>query len=425
MSKRVLCKFFAHGACLKGEHCEFSHDWKATPNNICTFYQKGACAFGSRCRYEHVKASRAQSSGSSSSTNSRQSLAVDSLSMAHPSRTSSSGLALAPGILSELSASSSPFLPPSKPAWNGSLDDDDYDDNGDNDDDGAGATRSTRPEDHVICSFAAAGNCPRGEKCPHIHGDICPSCGKHCLHPYRPMEREEHVKTCEEKQKQLEALKCSQEIECSVCLERVLSKPTVAERKLGYSQNCIESVPNMSEAVILCHSKCHWYNTKEEKQEIIDSYKSRLRSIDCKHFDFGNGNCPFGTSCFYKHTVKPGSYVWKFHRPPPRRPPPRRYDIVPMDVIFHMFEHLEEWDDYILEDLENEDLNPLEREELLMQMGFDTSDSSEDEIDLWPHAYRDGSLEEVALRHLGNEDGQTVIATNIRLSDFLADLHIR
>lgn len=57
-----------------------------------------------------------------------------------------------------------------------------------------------------------------------------------------------------------------------------------------------------------------------------------------------------------------------------------------MDVIFHMFEHLEEWDDYILEDLENEDLNPLERE-LLMQMGFDTSDSSEDEIDLWPVSY--------------------------------------
>jgi hypothetical protein len=33
-SFRVLCKFFAHGACLKGEHCEFSHDWKAPPNNV-------------------------------------------------------------------------------------------------------------------------------------------------------------------------------------------------------------------------------------------------------------------------------------------------------------------------------------------------------------------------------------------------------
>ncbi|XP_050154328.1 putative RING-type E3 ubiquitin transferase C3H69 isoform X2 [Malus sylvestris] len=362
MSKRVLCKFFAHGACLKGEHCEFSHDWKASPNNICTFYQKGACAFGNRCRYEHVKASRAQSFGSSSSTNSQPSLAIDSASLALPARTLTSGVSLAPLSLSELSASSSPFLPPSKPAWNCSLDGD-YDD----DESSVGETRNTRPEDRAICSFAAVGNCPRGEKCPHIHGDICPSCGKHCLHPYRPLEGEEHMKICEEKQKQLEALKCSQEIECSVCLERVLSKPTVAERKFGILSECdhpfcISCIRNWRSssptsgmdvnsalrACPICRKLSYfvipsviWYKSKEEKQEIVDSYKARLRSIDCKHFDFGNGNCPFGTSCFYKH------------------------------------------------------------------------------------AYRDGCLEEVALRHLGNEDGQTVIATNIRLSDFLADLHIR
>ncbi|KAM1285823.1 hypothetical protein EV1_028366 [Malus domestica] len=359
---RVLCKFFAHGACLKGEHCEFSHDWKASPNNICTFYQKGACAFGSRCRYEHVKASRAQSSGSSSSTNSQPSLAVDSASLALPVRTLASRVSLAPLSLSELSASSIPFLPPSKPAWNGSLEDD-YE----NDEVNVGETWSTRPEDRAICSFAAAGSCPRGEKCPHIHGDLCPSCGKHCLHPYRPLEREEHMKTCEEKQKQLEALKRSQEIECSVCLERVLSKPTVAERKFGILSECdhpfcISCIRNWRSssptsgmdvnsalrACPICRKLSYfvipsviWYNSKEEKQEIVESYKARLRSIDCKHFDFGNGNCPFGTSCFYKH------------------------------------------------------------------------------------AYRDGRLEEVALRHIGNEDGQTVIATNIRLSDFLSDLHIR
>ena len=33
-SLRILCKFFAHGACLKGEHCEFSHDWKDPTNNV-------------------------------------------------------------------------------------------------------------------------------------------------------------------------------------------------------------------------------------------------------------------------------------------------------------------------------------------------------------------------------------------------------
>ncbi|ESW04611.1 hypothetical protein PHAVU_011G110100 [Phaseolus vulgaris] len=43
-----------------------------------------------------------------------------------------------------------------------------------------------------------------------------------------------------------------------------------------------------------------WYSTTEEKQEIIDNYKAKLKSIDCKHSDFGDGNCPFGTSYFYK-----------------------------------------------------------------------------------------------------------------------------
>jgi E3 ubiquitin-protein ligase makorin len=62
--------------------------------------------------------------------------------------------------------------------------------------------------------------------------------------------------------------------------------------------------------------------------------------IDCKYFDYGNGTCPFGTSCFYKHM------------------------------------------------------------------------------------FRDGSREEVKLRHLGAADGNTVIAKNVRLSDFLDRLDI-
>ncbi|GJT49869.1 hypothetical protein Tco_0976026 [Tanacetum coccineum] len=41
------------------------------------------------------------------------------------------------------------------------------------------------------------------------------------------------------------------------------------------------------------------------------------------------------------------------------------------------------------------------------------------------HAYRDGHLEEMVLCHLGAEDGQTVIAKDIRLSDFLNHMQIR
>ncbi|XP_043692196.1 putative RING-type E3 ubiquitin transferase C3H69 [Telopea speciosissima] len=363
MSKRILCKFYAHGACLKGEHCEFSHDWKDQPNNICTFYQRGVCSYGSRCRYDHVKVSRPQTSVSSSSTNSRQNLASNFVEVTHPSRTSLSGeTTKVPSVPTELSALSRPFFPPYRPAWIQDTGDHNffYDGNG-------GDSTITQPVDRPICSFAAAGICPRGEKCPHIHGDLCATCGKHCLNPYRPDERDEHIITCERKKRHLEALKHSQEIECNVCLDRVLSKPTAAERKFGLLSECdhpfcISCIRNWRSsspssgmdvntalrACPICRKLSYfvipsviWYSTKEEKQEIIDSYKEKLRSIDCRYFDFGNGTCPFGTSCFYKH------------------------------------------------------------------------------------AYRDGRLEEVVLRHLGAEDGDTVIAKDIRLSDFLSNLRLR
>ncbi|EPS74008.1 hypothetical protein M569_00745, partial [Genlisea aurea] len=335
-----LCKFFAHGACLKGETCEYAHNWNAPPNNMCTFYQKGACAYGERCRYDHVKASRLHQQTSSSST-----------------VTSSTSVGLG------CSAHEGSFLPESGPAWQdtyvhiGAPATESYD---------VLAVRGDDQAEMPICSFAAAGECPYGENCANIHGDLCPSCKKHCLHPFRPLEREEHLKTCEKRQKYLEALTRSQEIECSVCLERVLLKPTAAERKFGILSECSHpfciscirnwrgrsptyglDVTSALRSCPICRKLSYfvipsvvWCFSDEEKEEIVESYKAKLKSIDCKHFDFGNGSCPFGTSCFYKH------------------------------------------------------------------------------------AYRDGRLEEVVLRHLGAEDGNTVIAKNIRLSDFLSNLRI-
>lgn len=162
---------------------------------------------------------------------------------------------------------------------------------------------TANPTELAMCSFAAAGNCPRGEKCPHIHGDLCPTCGKHCLHPYRLEEREDHVKMCEKRQMQIEALKRSQEIECCVCLERVLAKPTPAERKFGllsecdhaFCVSCIRNwrsssptsgmdVNSALRACPICRKLSYfvipsvlWYSSKEEKKEIVDTYKSKLR----------------------------------------------------------------------------------------------------------------------------------------------------
>ncbi|KAG5539044.1 hypothetical protein RHGRI_019558 [Rhododendron griersonianum] len=304
---KVLCKFFANGACLKGDHCEFSHDWKDPSNNV------KFLLWSLTLLYEHVKVSTRQSSVASSSTSSHQFLVSDSA-------TASGGLTIVPGVTSDLSPSSIPFFPPVKPAWSQTSQHQYLSESDD-----LGDFKSLDPADLPICSFAAVGDCPRGEACPHIHGDICPFCGKNCLHPFRPQEREEHMKTCEKKQKKLEALKHSQEIECSVCLERVLSKPTASERKFGLLSECdhpfcISCIRNWRgsspasgmdvnstlRACPICRKVSYfvipsviWYSSKEEKQEIVDSYKEKLKSIHCKHFDFGNGSCPFGSSCFY------------------------------------------------------------------------------------------------------------------------------
>lgn len=140
------------------------------------------------------------------------------------------------------------------------------------------------------------------------------------------MEREEHKRSCEKKHKQLEALKLSQDVECCVCLERVLSKPTPAERKFGILTECDHAfcigcirnwrssspstgmdVNSTLRACPICRKLSYfvvpsviWFSDPEEKKGIMDNYRDKLRSIDCKHFNFGDGNCPFGTSCFYK-----------------------------------------------------------------------------------------------------------------------------
>lgn len=303
MSKRVRCKFFAQGVCLKGDHCEFSHDWK---DPVCRFYQKGACSYGSRCRYQHVKVSQSQSSPSSS--------ANSPLSSANP----------ASNLTTELSASSRPFFPHTKQAGSKVSGHHDLLYNGD-----VGDSTSVNPAKRSICSFAASGNC--------TCGCLCPTCGKHCLHPFGLEEREKHIKSCEKRQKQKETLKLSRDIECCVCFERVLSKPKGNERKFGllsecdhpFCVSCIRNwrsssptsgmdVNSALRACPVCRKLSYfvvpspiWYSTKEEKQEIVDSYKAKLRSIDCKHFRFGNGLCPFGVSCFYKHTVEPGSKMWR------------------------------------------------------------------------------------------------------------------
>ena len=47
----------------------------------------------------------------------------------------------------------------------------------------------------------------------------------------------------------------------------------------------------------------------DEGRKAVESsrYHSAQRAIPCKHFNFGKGACPFGSSCFYAHLNSDGS----------------------------------------------------------------------------------------------------------------------
>ena len=61
----------------------------------------------------------------------------------------------------------------------------------------------------------------------------------------------------------------------------------------------------------------YWVETAEEKEKLLSEYKDALNAKECKYFRRGEGECPFGNKCFYRHTNEDGQVVDV--GPPPKR----------------------------------------------------------------------------------------------------------
>ena len=180
-----------------------------------------------------------------------------------------------------------------------------------------------------LCPFHINQRCKFKQACKLIHGEQCPHCLKNCLHPYRFEEQSLHLQQCSNADRTTEQLP----IECGICLENIAE---TVDGRFGllncnhpFCLSCIknwrtqnESVErqqsNLSTQIVrscpICRAITHfvtpsleWPSSGERKDEIIQQYKQRLGQIDCKHFKFGNGECPFGSSCFYAHRDRMGT----------------------------------------------------------------------------------------------------------------------
>lgn len=55
------------------------------------------------------------------------------------------------------------------------------------------------------------------------------------------------------------------------------------------------------------------------KAKAIEAYQHNVATIPCKHYNYGKGECPFGSSCFYAHLNPVRDSSSATHSPPKGR----------------------------------------------------------------------------------------------------------
>jgi len=205
-----------------------------------------------------------------------------------------------------------------------------------------GCELSSSQAESLLCPFYKVGECRYGVGCAYIHGETCDYCGQASLHPTHLDQRRSHLADClQEHERNMElsfAVARSKEKTCGICMEVVLDKPK-GEARFGILPSCnhcfclpcirkwrqakqfehkiIRACPECRQTSdYICPSR-FWVETPEEKERLLSDYKKNLGQKECKYFNKGSGECPFGNKCFYQHADKDGRVV---DVGPPKKP---------------------------------------------------------------------------------------------------------
>lgn len=184
-----------------------------------------------------------------------------------------------------------------------------------------------------LCPFSVANfECPSQEKCSYLHGLLCDLCNRSCLHPFDEKQRNQHREECvKEHERQMElsfAIQRSMEKSCGICMDIVLEKEPLTERRFGVLEKCthtfclscirkwrltkqfdnrtIRSCPECRVSSDFVVPSEFWVESKEDKEKLINDYKRAMSNKPCKYFKQGSGECPFAGACFYKHAYPDG-----------------------------------------------------------------------------------------------------------------------
>ncbi|XP_065359261.1 probable E3 ubiquitin-protein ligase makorin-1 [Calliphora vicina] len=289
---------------------------------ICRYFQRGICRFGSMCRFSH------DLTGGEIISNSTTTTTGSAMPHERPS-TSRHNWANAPVFIPKADHTGGEVLQTEmERSWA----------------DVVGATASRALAGTIlnvnesssineICPFE--GTCPYGMYCAYaIHLELCEMCDQFCLHPTDETQRKKHKKECLQQHEQAMelsfAIARSKDKTCGICFDTIMEKAG-REKRFGILPNCnhifcLECIRKWRQAKQFEHKitrscpECRvasdfvcpsafWVETKEEKDKLLGDYRKALGIKDCKYFKKGDGKCPFGNKCFYKHALPNGDLV--------------------------------------------------------------------------------------------------------------------
>ncbi|KAJ3602422.1 hypothetical protein NHX12_030177 [Muraenolepis orangiensis] len=434
-TRQVTCRYFLHGVCREGPRCLFSHDPATSkPSTICKYYQRGVCAYGDRCRYDHIKPPGRGAEGGPGAVGAIGG-AVGGGAVGGPGGGGgavvvggggrggrgavtggrggepSVGLgARKPMVLRDRAMgvdfkahgaevvvpAGSERLDPGVPqsyvaATRTGLDAADLV--------GGASVGGAYQELVQLCPYAAAGQCHYGNSCPYLHGDLCDICRLHVLHPSDPEQRRAHEKVCmlafESDMERAFAAQLSQDKVCAICMEVVVQKTNPSERRFGILSSCchtyclacirqwrcakqfdnkiIKSCPEcrvVSEFVI---PSVYWVEDQDDKDRLIDHFKSGVSKKACKYFDQGRGSCPFGGKCLYLHAYQDGT---RAEADKPRKQLGSEGTVRFLNSV-HLWDFIQEREQRSLPSLPSHDDDEVtELRELFMQMSAPANEST-------------------------------------------------
>lgn len=187
----------------------------------------------------------------------------------------------------------------------------------------------------TLCPYLKPGEskCRYGDRCDYEHGDLCDLCGCYCLDPTDKQQRKKHRTDCiQQHENDMElafAVARSRDKSCGICFEVIMEK--AREQRFGILPNCnhifclecirkwrqekqfetkiIRACPECRTTSDFVCPSAYWVDTKDDKDKLLSDYKKALEAKQCKYFKQGDGTCPFGNKCFYKHALKDGKRV--------------------------------------------------------------------------------------------------------------------